>query len=87
MVFQEDFEIHSVMPRRLKPYPNSLSGFEFGKKLEETGESWSIIREGKGVPDDFTLMIHDEAIVFVFGNVNANKIGHKDTSWMCALYV
>jgi hypothetical protein len=80
MVFQKDFEIHPIMARRFKSYPNCLSGVEFGKNFEETGEPCSIICDREGVTDDFTLMIHDEAIVFVFGNVNANKVGHKDTS-------
>ena len=51
-----------------------------GAKPSELNKSCFIIFKGKGISDNSPILIHDKAVMFEFGNIDANKICHDDTS-------
>lgn len=48
-------------------------------------ETWFVIGKCEGFEDDFTIVIHNKTVVFVFGNIDTNKIGHDDTFYNALL--
>ena len=66
------------MTSSLKSYFYFLRMIQSTQYIQQCIESISIIPKGKGMVDDYTIMILDEAVVFKLGNIYANKICHKD---------
>lgn len=50
------------------------------KGRKQQAKTGTVIGKGKGIADNGTILIHDETVVLVLGNIDADEIGHKDTS-------
>ena len=62
----------------LKSYFYFMRMIQPVQRIQQYVESVLIVPEGKRMPDDHSIMILDEAVVFKLGNVYANEIRHED---------
>jgi hypothetical protein len=68
------------MTGSLKTYPFFMGWIQRIQKGKKLIKPCFIVFKRKGVSDNRPILIHDEAVMFEFGDIDADKICHDDTS-------